>query len=82
VADDIYTVEDCSEQRDEDEQAPSGAEAVFADEDLVESRRPRGWNWFGGCQHCVLISRQIVGLIVQGASSWWLEYIWREECGG
>ena len=48
VADDVYADDDGSDERDEDEQAPAGAEAVFADEDLVDSRRRRGWDGFVG----------------------------------
>src|SRR5208282_842912 len=59
VADDVYTDDEGSHERDEDEEAPTGAETVFAEEDRVTSRRRRGWDGF--CQRCVMI---------HGASSW------------
>jgi len=46
----------------EDQQAPAGAQSVFADEYLVESRRLRR---FGGDQRCV-VRRLADSLIVQG----------------
>ena len=49
-----------SEERDEDEQAPAGAEAVFADEHLVETRGRRGGHGSGGGRRCI---------VIQGASS-------------
>ena len=69
VADDVYRKNNCSDHRDEDEEAPAGAQAVWADEDLVESRRLRGWKGFAGCQRWVGMEGLVVGFIVQEASS-------------
>lgn len=55
MGDDVDTDGNGREESDEDEQARAGAEAVFADEDLAESRRRHGCDWFGECHRCVEI---------------------------
>src|SRR5579863_3849265 len=76
MADEVYTESNGSEDRDEDEQAPSGAEAVFADEYLVESRL-RGCDWFGQCKTCVTIGVLVVDLTIQAGVLEWRQYIRR-----
>lgn len=41
------------EERDEDKEAPAGAETIFADEDFAESRGLRGRDGFSQCHCCV-----------------------------
>ena len=64
VADTVRAVNNGSEEGDEDEQAPAGAKAVFADEDPVESRRLLGWDRFGDRQGCIVMESLVVGLSV------------------
>jgi hypothetical protein len=68
VSDGVDTEEQSGHKSDEDEQAPAGTETIFADENLMESRRRRRWNWFAGGQRGVVVGEQVVGLNVQGAS--------------
>ena len=48
VSNGVDTEEQTGHESDEDEQAPAGTETIFADENLMESRRRRRWNWFTG----------------------------------
>jgi len=55
VADDVYTVQKGNQQSEEDEQAPAGAKAVFADEHFVETRGRRGEHRSGRGRRCIVI---------------------------
>ena len=64
MPDAVRAVHNRRKKGDENEQAPGGAKAVFADEDPVESRRLLGWDRFGDRQRCIVMARLVVGLSV------------------
>jgi hypothetical protein len=64
VPDAVHAVHNRRKKGDEDEQAPAGAKAVFADEDPVESRRLLRWDRFGDRQSCIVMARLVTGLSV------------------
>jgi len=74
VADGIHAPEECSHEGDEEEEAPAGAEAVCAEEDVAKSERICCGALLNRRESFVVWGPVFFEVSVQGSSSCYIRY--------